>query len=82
MEGLIRAMSSDKEVKPKRASSIHGIEAVKRVALEASAFGCIVSGPQPIAVAVNDNEKGRELLQWLLEDMAVVSDEDQWWVAG
>jgi len=33
-------------------------------------------------VAVNDNEKGRELLQWLLEDMAVVSDEDQWWVAG
>ena len=63
MEGLVRAMSFNKVVEPRRAPLISGMEAAKRVALEAGAFCCTISGAHPIAVDVNDNEeKGRELL--------------------
>jgi len=55
-----------------RASLIPRTEAVKRVTLEAGAFRCTISRPRPIAVVVNNNgEKGRELLRWLPEDIAV-----------
>jgi len=56
-------MSFNKVVEPRRAPLISGMEAAKRVALEAGAFCCTISGAHPIAVDVNDNEeKGRELL--------------------
>ena len=79
MKGSVRVMSSDKVVKPRRASLMLGMEGVKRVAHEAGAFSCTISGPQPIMVAVNDNEeKGRELLRWLLENIVVA----KWWGTG
>jgi len=72
LEGLVRTMSSDKAVKPKRASLTPAMEAVKRVALEADTFGYIISGSRPIVVVLNNNkEKGREPLRWLLEDSVV-----------
>ena len=68
VEGLGRAMSSDKVVEPRRAPLIPGMEAVKRVAVEAGAFGCTISGAGPTAVAVTDSEeKGREIGETMVE---------------
>jgi homoserine kinase len=38
------------------------MQAVKKAAIEAGAFGCTISGAGPTAVAVTDNaEKGKEI---------------------
>lgn len=59
---LGKALSSDKIVEPKRAPLIPGMQAVKKAAIEAGAFGCTISGAGPTAVAVTDNaEKGKEI---------------------
>ncbi|XP_050365127.1 homoserine kinase [Argentina anserina] len=59
---LGKALSSDKIVEPKRAPLIPGMEAVKKAAIEAGAFGCTISGAGPTAVAVTDNaERGKEI---------------------
>ncbi|XP_057494962.1 homoserine kinase [Actinidia eriantha] len=56
------ALSSDKIVEPTRAPLIPGMEAVKKAAIEAGAFGCTISGAGPTAVAITDDEgKGREI---------------------
>ncbi|XP_042499291.1 homoserine kinase-like [Macadamia integrifolia] len=56
------ALSSDTIVEPKRAPLIPGMEAVKKAAIDAGAFGCTISGAGPTAVAVTDNEeKGKEI---------------------
>lgn len=52
--GIGRALSSDKIVEPRRAPLIPGMDAVKRAAVEAGAFGCTISGAGPTAVAVTD----------------------------
>ncbi|EXB40420.1 Homoserine kinase [Morus notabilis] len=58
--GLGKAVSADKIVEPRRAPLIPGMEAVKKAAIEAGAFGCTISGAGPTAVAVTDNaEKGK-----------------------
>lgn len=49
---LGKALSSDKVVEPRRAPLIPGMEAVKRAAIDAGAFGCTISGAGPTAVAV------------------------------
>lgn len=68
VEGLGRAMSSDKVVEPRRAPLIPGMEAVKRAAVEGGAFGCTISGAGPTAVAVTDSEeKGREIGETMVE---------------
>lgn len=54
--GLGKALSSDKIVEPRRAPLIPGMEAVKKAALQAGAFGCTISGAGPTAVAVIDDE--------------------------
>jgi len=54
--GLGKALSSDKIVEPRRAPLIPGMEAVKKAALQAGAFGCTISGAGPTAVAVVDDE--------------------------
>ncbi|KAF9588728.1 hypothetical protein IFM89_015165 [Coptis chinensis] len=65
---LGKAMSSDKIVEPKRAPLIPGMEAVKRAALEAGAFGCTISGAGPTAVAVIDDlKKGEEIGNRMVE---------------
>nr|DAD29679.1 TPA_asm: hypothetical protein HUJ06_031147 [Nelumbo nucifera] len=62
LKGLGLALSSDKIVEPKRAPLIPGMEAVKKAAIEAGAFGCTISGAGPTAVAVTDDEeKGKEI---------------------
>ena len=62
LKGLGIALSSDKIVEPTRAPLIPGMEAVKKAAIEAGAFGCTISGAGPTAVAVTDDEeKGREI---------------------
>ncbi|KAK6946548.1 GHMP kinase N-terminal domain [Dillenia turbinata] len=62
VEGLGKALSSDKIVEPKRAPLIPGMESVKKAAIEAGAFGCTISGAGPTAVAVIDcEEKGKEI---------------------
>ncbi|KAE9610692.1 putative homoserine kinase [Lupinus albus] len=53
---LGKALSSDKIVEPKRAPLIPGMEAVKRAALQAGAFGCTISGAGPTVVALIDDE--------------------------
>lgn len=59
---LGKALSSDKIVEPKRAPLIPGMEAVKKAAIEAGAFGCTISGAGPTAVAIIDNEaRGKEI---------------------
>ncbi|XP_020240542.1 homoserine kinase [Cajanus cajan] len=55
--GLGKALSSDKIVEPRRAPLIPGMEAVKRAALSAGAFGCTISGAGPTAVAVIDDQQ-------------------------
>ncbi|KAL5562320.1 hypothetical protein UlMin_032067 [Ulmus minor] len=60
--GLGKALSSDRIVEPTRAPLIPGMQAVKKAAIEAGAFGCTISGAGPTAVAVIDNEeKGKEI---------------------
>lgn len=60
--GLGKALSSDKIVEPRRAPLIPGMEAVKRAAIEAGAFGCTISGAGPTAVAVTDRESQGEAI--------------------
>ncbi|GAV61171.1 GHMP_kinases_N domain-containing protein/GHMP_kinases_C domain-containing protein [Cephalotus follicularis] len=68
VEGLGRALSSDRIVEPKRAPLIPGMEGVKKVAIEAGAFGCTISGAGPTAVAVTDGEeRGREIGERMVE---------------
>ncbi|KAF7810722.1 homoserine kinase-like [Senna tora] len=68
LAGLGKALSSDKIVEPRRAPLIPGMEAVKRVALEAGSFGCTISGAGPTAVAVTDNEeRGKEIGKLMVE---------------
>ncbi|XP_076921893.1 homoserine kinase-like [Bidens hawaiensis] len=70
--GLGKALSSDRIVEPKRAPLIPGMEAVKKAALEAGAFGCTISGAGPTAVAVTDDEdKGREIGEKMVEAFMV-----------
>ncbi|KAL9231788.1 hypothetical protein vseg_006963 [Gypsophila vaccaria] len=57
VEGIGRAMSADTVVEPRRAPLIPGMEAVKKAAIEAGAFGCTISGAGPTAVAVVDREE-------------------------
>ncbi|GLU09279.1 hypothetical protein SLE2022_261480 [Rubroshorea leprosula] len=57
VEGLGKALSSDKIVEPKRAPLIPGMEGVKKAAIAAGAFGCTISGAGPTAVAVTDDEE-------------------------
>ncbi|KAF2536861.1 hypothetical protein F2Q68_00019238 [Brassica cretica] len=65
---LGKALSSDKVVEPTRAPLIPGMEAVKKAALEAGAFGCTISGAGPTAVAVVDAaEKGEEIGERMVE---------------
>ncbi|XVF67127.1 hypothetical protein PTKIN_Ptkin10aG0096000 [Pterospermum kingtungense] len=66
--GLGKALSADKIVEPKRAPLIPGMEAVKKAAMEAGAYGCTISGAGPTAVAViDDEEKGKEIGQRMVE---------------
>ena len=60
--GLGKALSSDKIVEPRRAPLIPGMEAVKRAAIQAGAFGCTISGAGPTAVAVIDDEQTGHLI--------------------
>ncbi|KAH7518242.1 homoserine kinase [Ziziphus jujuba] len=70
---LGKALSSDKVVEPRRAPLIPGMEAVKKAAIEAGAFGCTISGAGPTAVAVIDDEKkgaeiGEEMVKAFLKE--------------
>ncbi|XVF44696.1 hypothetical protein PTKIN_Ptkin02bG0144700 [Pterospermum kingtungense] len=68
VEGLGKALSSDKIVEPTRAPLIPGMKAVKKAAIKAGAFGCTISGAGPTAVAVIDSEeKGKEIGQRMVE---------------
>ncbi|CAI9299211.1 unnamed protein product [Lactuca saligna] len=68
LKGFGKALSSDKIVEPRRAPLIPGMDAVKKAALEAGAYGCTISGAGPTAVAVTDNEeKGREIGEKMVE---------------
>ncbi|KAG5556104.1 hypothetical protein RHGRI_006657 [Rhododendron griersonianum] len=68
LEELGTALSSDRIVEPKRAPLIPGMEAVKKAAIEAGAFGCTISGSGPTAVAVVDSEeRGREIGDRMVE---------------
>ncbi|CAN7101284.1 hypothetical protein BRARA_F02562 [Brassica rapa] len=65
---LGKALSGDRVVEPTRAPLIPGMEAVKKAALEAGAFGCTISGAGPTAVAVIDvEEKGEEIGEKMVE---------------
>lgn len=66
--GLGKALSADKIVEPRRAPLIPGMEAVKKAAIHAGAFGCTISGAGPTAVAVIDNEeKGKEIGEYMVQ---------------
>lgn len=70
---LGKALSSDKIVEPRRAPLIPGMEAVKRAAIEAGAFGCTISGAGPTAVAIIDdqqrgNQIGKHMVEAFLKD--------------
>ncbi|KAJ8770308.1 hypothetical protein K2173_013262 [Erythroxylum novogranatense] len=66
--GLGKALSADKIVEPKRAPLIPGMEAVKKAAMEAGAFGCTISGAGPTAVALIDNEeRGKHIGERMVE---------------
>lgn len=60
--GLGKALSSDKIVEPRRAPLIPGMDAVKKAAIEAGAFGCTISGAGPTAVAITDDEQKGHLI--------------------
>ncbi|CAK8539063.1 unnamed protein product [Lathyrus sativus] len=57
-----KALSSDTIVEPKRAALIPGMEAVKKAAIKAGAYGCTISGSGPTAVAVTDDEEKGHLI--------------------
>ncbi|CAJ2677723.1 unnamed protein product [Trifolium pratense] len=59
---LGKALSSDKIVEPTRAPLIPGMDAVKKAAIEAGAFGCTISGAGPTAVAITDDEQKGHLI--------------------
>ncbi|KAM3748263.1 hypothetical protein ACB098_05G094500 [Castanea mollissima] len=66
--GLGKALSGDKIVEPRRAPLIPGMEAVKKAAIEAGAFGCTISGAGPTAVAVIDcEERGEKIGEKMVE---------------
>ncbi|KAL8490336.1 hypothetical protein ACS0TY_025524 [Phlomoides rotata] len=68
LHGLGKALSSDKIVEPRRAPLIPGMDAVKKAAIKAGAFGCTISGAGPTAVAVTDSEeRGREIGERMVE---------------
>ncbi|XP_031091122.1 homoserine kinase-like [Ipomoea triloba] len=68
LPGLGKALSSDKIVEPRRAPLIPGMEAVKKAAIQAGAFGCTISGAGPTAVAVTDDEEmGMEIGERMVE---------------
>ncbi|CAA0825514.1 Homoserine kinase [Striga hermonthica] len=68
LTGLGKALSSDKIVEPRRAPLIPGMDAVKKAAIEAGAFGCTISGAGPTAVAVTDDEEmGAEIGKRMVE---------------
>ncbi|CAI9787769.1 unnamed protein product [Fraxinus pennsylvanica] len=68
LRGFGKALSSDKIVEPRRAPLIPGMEAVKKAAIEAGAFGCTISGAGPTAVAVTDDEEtGRKIGERMVE---------------
>ncbi|KAK4747713.1 hypothetical protein SAY87_014299 [Trapa incisa] len=68
LRALGKALASDKIVEPRRAPLIPGMEAVKRVAMEAGAFGCTISGAGPTAVAVTNSEsKGEAIGERMVE---------------
>ncbi|XP_041012564.1 homoserine kinase-like [Juglans microcarpa x Juglans regia] len=68
LEGLGKALSADKIVEPRRAPLIPGMEAVKKAAIEAGAFGCTISGAGPTAVAVIDSEEvGKRIAESMVE---------------
>ncbi|GFP91193.1 homoserine kinase [Phtheirospermum japonicum] len=68
INGLGKALSSDKIVEPRRAPLIPGMEAVKKAAIKAGAYGCTISGSGPTAVAViDDEERGREIGERMVE---------------
>lgn len=68
LELLGKALSSDKIVEPRRAPLIPGMEAVKRAAIAAGAFGCTISGAGPTAVAITDDEeRGKEIGKHMIE---------------
>ncbi|KAJ0011359.1 hypothetical protein Pint_34086 [Pistacia integerrima] len=68
LAGLGKALSSDKIVEPKRAPLIPGMEAVKKAAIKAGAFGCTISGAGPTAVAVvEDEEMGKAIGERMVE---------------
>nr|POE52890.1 homoserine kinase [Quercus suber] len=58
--GLGKALSGDRIVEPRQAPLILGMEVVKKVAIEAGAFGCTISGARPTAVAMIDCEERGE----------------------
>ncbi|TKY57557.1 Homoserine kinase [Spatholobus suberectus] len=65
--GLGKALSSDKIVEPRRAPLIPGMDAVKRAAIQAGAFGCTISGAGPTAVAViDDHHAGHVIAQHMI----------------
>lgn len=69
--GLGKALSSDKIVEPRRAPLIPGMEAVKKAALAAGAFGCTISGAGPTAVALTDSEEqGRQIGESMVQAFA------------
>ena len=55
LEGLGKAMSSDKIVEPRRAPLIPGMEGMKKAAIETGAFGCTIREAGSTAVAVTDD---------------------------
>ncbi|KAK7829283.1 homoserine kinase [Quercus suber] len=57
MAGLVKALLGDRIVKPRRAPLILGMEAVKKVTIEAGVFGCTISGVRPTVVAMIDCEE-------------------------
>ncbi|XP_052187772.1 homoserine kinase [Diospyros lotus] len=68
LEGMGMALSSDKIVEPRRAPLIPGMEAVKKAAIEAGAFGCTISGAGPTAVALTDDEnRGMQIGERMVE---------------
>ncbi|KAL8267962.1 hypothetical protein R6Q59_001760 [Mikania micrantha] len=72
LEILGKALSGDRIVEPRRAPLIPGMDAVKRAALQAGAFGCTISGAGPTAVAVIDDEgKGMEIGEKMVEAFMV-----------
>lgn len=68
-------VSGKRSRQPKRAPLIPGMEAVKKAALEAGAFGCTISGAGPTVVAVIDTaEKGDQIGEKMVEAFSKVGN--------